>query len=161
MTMMNRARVTVQAIAAAALCAAASTSLADSTMTGDVKPLTSLHFTADDDVKCLSDAIETGDPETGPSTILLKATPGCVVPWHYHTAVEQLIVIRGDVLTEMSGHAAGLLSAGGFAVMGSKVPHQFVCQEKSECLIVVIFDRKYDIYWGKGNGASPHPHNVP
>jgi hypothetical protein len=61
----------LHAIAAAALCAAVSMSHADSAMTGDVKPLASVHFTADDDVKCLSDAIETGDPETGPSTILL------------------------------------------------------------------------------------------
>jgi quercetin dioxygenase-like cupin family protein len=159
--MMNRARVTVQAIAAATLCAAASMSHAESAMTGDVKPLASVQFTADDDVKCLSDAIETGDPETGPSTILLKATPGCVVPWHYHTAVEQLIIIRGDVLTEMSGHPAGLLSAGGFAVMESKVPHKFVCQDKNECLMVVIFDRKYDIFWGKGNGAASQPHSSP
>ena len=159
--MMNRARVTVQAIAAAALCAAASMSHAESAMKGDVKPLASVHFTADDDVKCLSDAIETGDPETGASTILLKATPGCVVPWHYHTAVEQLIIIRGDVLTEMSGHPAGLLSAGGFAVMASQVPHKFVCQDKNECLMVVIFDRKYDIFWGRGNGAAKHPHSSP
>ena len=130
-------------------------------MIGDVKPLASLQFTADDDVKCLSDAIETGDPDTGASTILLKATPGCVVPWHYHAAVEQLIIIRGDVLTEMSGHPADLLSAGGFAVMESKVPHKFVCQDKSECLMVVIFDRKYDIFWGKGPGAVPHPHSSP
>jgi len=159
--MMKRARVTVQAIAAAAQCAAASMSHADSAMIGDVKPLASLQFTADDDVKCLSDAIETGDPDTGASTILLKATPGCVVPWHYHAAVEQLIIIRGDVLTEMSGHPADLLSAGGFAVMESKVPHKFVCQDKSECLMVVIFDRKYDIFWGKGPGAAAHPHSSP
>jgi len=147
--MMNRTRVAMHAIAATALCAVASMSHADSAMTGDVKPLASLHFTADDDVKCLSDAIETGDPDTGASTIMLKAAPGCVVPWHYHTAVEQLIIIRGDVLTEMSGHPAGLLSAGGFAVMASLVPHKFVCQDKNECLMVVIFDRKYDIFWGK------------
>jgi quercetin dioxygenase-like cupin family protein len=156
---MVRLTKSLHAIAAAALCAAAPMSHADSAMSGDVKPLASLHFTADDDVKCLSDAIETGDPDTGASTILLKATPGCVVPWHYHTAVEQLIIIRGDVLTEMSGHPAGLLSAGGFAVMASKVPHKFVCQDKHECLMVVTFDRKYDIFWGKGPGAAAHPHS--
>ena len=103
---------------AATLSAAASMSNATPTMTGDVKPLASIQFAPDEDVACLSSAVETGDPATGASTILLKATPGCVVPWHYHTAVEQLLVISGAVLTEMSGHPPGQLLAGGFAVAG-------------------------------------------
>jgi quercetin dioxygenase-like cupin family protein len=130
-------------------------------MTGDVKPLSSVQFSADDDVKCLSDALETGNPDTGPSTVLLKATRGCEVPWHYHTAVEQLIVIRGTVSTEMSGHPATLLLAGGFAVMASQVPHRFVCQGKIECLMIVTFDRKYDIFWGKGSNPTSHPPSSP
>lgn len=148
--MRTRVQFAMQAIAAAILGAAASISHADLAMSGDVKPLASLNFVADDDVKCLSDAIETGNPDSGPSTLLLKATPGCVVPWHYHTAAEQLVVIYGTVLTEMSDHPASVLLTGGFAVMASQVPHRFVCQGQHECLMMVSFDRKYDIYWGKG-----------
>jgi len=149
--MIVRSRIAAQVFAAAILGAAASLSQAAPAMDGEVKPLASIQFVADDDVKCLSDAIETGNPDSGPSTLLLKAAPGCVVPWHYHTAVEQLIVISGTVLTEMSDHPASLLLAGGFAVMPSLVPHRFVCQGKDECLMMVIFDRKYDIFWGRGN----------
>ena len=150
--MIIRTRIAAPVFAAALLWAAAPMSRAAPAMSGDVKPLASVRFVADDDVKCLSDAIETGDPESGASTLLLKATPGCVVPWHYHTAVEQLILISGTVLTEMSNHPASLLLAGGFAVMASQVPHRFACQGKDECLMMVIFDRKYDIFWGQGNG---------
>ena len=128
--MMNSARVALHAFAAAALLSAAWMSQAEPAMIGDMKPLSSVHFSADEDVKCLSDALETGNPETGSSTILLKAARGCVVPWHYHTAVEQLIVIRGIVLTEMPGHPARQLLAGGFAAMASRVPHRFVCQKE-------------------------------
>ena len=149
-----RVRMTAQLFAAALLGAAASLSQAAPAMDGEVKPLASIRFVADDDVKCLSDAIETGNPDSGPSTLLLKAAPGCVVPWHYHTAVEQLIVISGTVLTEMSDHPAGLLLAGGFAVMASRMPHRFACQGKDECLMMVIFDRKYDIFWGQGNAPA-------
>jgi hypothetical protein len=66
--------------------------------TGTIKPLSSVQFSPDNDVKCLSSAIETGDPMTGRSTLLLKAPPGCVVPWHFHMAEEQLIIISGTVL---------------------------------------------------------------
>ena len=35
---------------------------------GALKPLASVEFLPDSDVKCLSSAIETGNPATGPST---------------------------------------------------------------------------------------------
>jgi quercetin dioxygenase-like cupin family protein len=107
-------------------------------------------FSTDNDVKCLQSAIESGDPTTGRSTLILKAFPGCVVPWHFHTAEEQLIVINGAVLAEMADHRPTRLGPGGFAIMGSRMPHQFTCQAKSACLMVVAFDRAYDIFWGKG-----------
>jgi hypothetical protein len=124
--------------------------LAGDPATGTVKPLRSLHFSPDSDVKCLSSALETGDPTAGRSTWILKAPARCVVPWHSHTAEEQLIIIRGTVLAEMTDHPPTRLGPGGFAMMGSHMPHQFSCQGKSACLMIVSFDRAYDIYWGKG-----------
>jgi quercetin dioxygenase-like cupin family protein len=122
---------------------------ASAAMQGTVKPLAGLRFEADDDVKCLADAIETGDPAKGPSTILLKATPGCVVPWHYHTAMEQVVVIRGELEMEMTGHPATAVGPGGFAAMPGKMAHRFTCKGKQECLLTVMFDGTYDIFWVK------------
>lgn len=123
--------------------------LAEGSATGIVKPLRSVHFSPDNDVKCLSSALETGDPAAGRSTWILKAPPGCVVPWHSHTAEEQLIIISGTVLAEMTDHPPTRLAPGGFAMMGSHMPHQFSCRGKSACLMIVTFDRTYDIHWGK------------
>jgi mannose-6-phosphate isomerase-like protein (cupin superfamily) len=132
-------------------CIAAFTSksiLAEGAATGTLKPFGSLQFLPDNDVKCLLSALETGDPMTGHSTWILKAPPGCVVPWHYHTAEEQLIIISGTVRAEMTDHPPTQLGAGGFAMMGSHMPHQFSCQGEAGCVMIVIFDRAYDIYWG-------------
>jgi quercetin dioxygenase-like cupin family protein len=117
---------------------------------GALTPLASVKFLQDSDVKCLRSALETGDPATGRSTFILKAPPGCVVPWHFHTAEEQLVIISGTVLAEMTGHPATRLDAGGFAVMGGRMAHQFTCLGKSPCVMFVVFDRAYDIFWGKG-----------
>ncbi len=92
---------------------------AEAAMSGSMKPFGSVRFAPDNDVRCLLSALETGDPATGPSTWILKAPAGCVVPWHSHTAGEQLIVIRGAVLAEMTDHPATRLRRGGFAAMGS------------------------------------------
>lgn len=112
-----------------------------------VIPLMDAVFVQDGDVKCLKGALENGDPDTGPSTFLLKAPAGCVVKAHYHTAEEQLIVIRGDVLTGMKGMADVHLTAGGVAVMPGKAVHWFSCSGKHPCLMVVTFNQKYDIVW--------------
>jgi quercetin dioxygenase-like cupin family protein len=116
---------------------------------GVVKPLPEVKLEQDSDVKCLLSAVETGNPDTGPSTIVLKAPANCLVSWHYHTASEQLIVVQGNVKTEMDGMAAHILGPGGFAEMPSKVKHQFSCESQTACVMFVSFDRKYDIFWVK------------
>jgi hypothetical protein len=138
-------------LAAAAVCAVtAGAARAEGAMTGAAKPLDSMPFAPDQDVACLQSALETGDAGTGPSTWILKAPPGCLVPWHSHTAEEQLMVVGGTLLAEMTDHPPTLLGPGGFAVMGSHRAHQFACQGTDPCLMFVTFDRAYDIKWGKG-----------
>lgn len=107
------------------------------------------HFVQDEDVKCLMSALENGNPDTGPSTFLLKAPAGCRVAPHYHSAEEQLIVIRGSVLTGMRGMRSVTLTAGGVAVMPGKAIHWFSCEGKDPCLMAVTFSQKYDIVWVK------------
>lgn len=112
-----------------------------------ITPLKDAAFAQDDDVKCLKGALENGNPDTGPSTFLLQAPAGCKVAAHYHTAEEQLIVIRGSVLTGMQGMRDVTLTAGGFAVMPGKAVHWFSCSGKQPCLMAVTFNQKYDIVW--------------
>lgn len=116
---------------------------------GIVRPLSDIKFAPDDDVKCLDSTLENGDPAKGASTFILRTAPGCKVPSHYHTAEEQLIVVRGDVETGMEGLSPRLLQAGGFAMMPNKEKHWFSCESKNGCLMFVTFDRAYDIFWAK------------
>jgi quercetin dioxygenase-like cupin family protein len=116
---------------------------------GVVTPLASAKLESDGQPACLKGALENGDPNTGPSTFLLEADPGCAVSAHYHTAEEQLIVVRGDVLTGMEGMSDQTLGPGGFAMMPGKAMHWFSCQSKGACLMFVTFNAKYDIVWAK------------
>jgi quercetin dioxygenase-like cupin family protein len=116
---------------------------------GVVRPLSDVKFQPDDDVKCLDSTLENGDPAKGASTFILRAAPNCLVPWHYHTAEEQLIVVSGDVEAGMGGVSPRVLQAGGFAMMPGKEKHWFSCKSKAGCLMFVTFDRAYDIFWVK------------
>jgi quercetin dioxygenase-like cupin family protein len=117
---------------------------------GGARPYSAVQFAPDDDVKCLESAVELGDPRLGRSTLILKAPAGCEIPWHRHTAEEQILMISGTIKTEMTGHAPTELGAGGFAVMPGHMAHQFVCKGSEPCLMFLTFDRAYDIFWGKG-----------
>jgi quercetin dioxygenase-like cupin family protein len=118
-------------------------------MKGTVTPFASVPLGQDADVACLQSALETGNPQNGPSTWILKAPAGCVVPWHRHTAQEQLLIVAGDVRAEMTDHPPTLLQAGGFAMMPGRMAHQFTCQGTQACVMFVTFDGVYDITWGK------------
>jgi quercetin dioxygenase-like cupin family protein len=118
---------------------------------GIVRQLSKVNFPPGDGPDCLQFFLETGDLKTGPSTAIMKAAPKCVVPPHYHTAEEQLIIVKGNVSTGMQGMEDTVLGPGGFAMMPSKRPHWFTCTAKEECLMFVTFDRPYDIVWLKPN----------
>jgi len=118
---------------------------------GIVRQLSEVKFPPGDGPDCLQFFLETGDLKTGPSTAIMKAAPKCVVPPHYHTAQEQLIIVKGEVSTGMQGMQDTVLGPGGFAMMPSKQPHWFTCTAKEECLMFVTFDRAYDIVWLKPN----------
>jgi quercetin dioxygenase-like cupin family protein len=116
---------------------------------GIARQLADVKFPAGDGPDCLQFFLENGDMKTGPSTAIMKAAPKCVVPPHYHTAEEQLIIVKGYVSTGMEGMKDAVLGPGGFAMMPSKAPHWFTCTAKEECLMFVTFDRAYDIVWLK------------
>lgn len=113
------------------------------------RPISSVKLEQDPDVKCLRFATESGDPDSGPSTHILEFPTNCSVPWHYHTAEEQLMVVQGQVMTEMEGGSPTSLGPGGFALMPSKEKHQFSCKSQKACRAFVYFDRAYDIFWVK------------
>ena len=116
---------------------------------GTVTPFSDAKLVQDSDVACLKSALESGDPDHGPSTFLLVATPGCEVPPHFHSAGEQLIVVRGEVRAGMDGMRTTALKAGGFAEMPGRVTHWFSCSSRSPCAMFVVFDKAYDITWVK------------
>ncbi|CAN5912495.1 hypothetical protein BH11PSE3_BH11PSE3_51180 [soil metagenome] len=138
----------IKVFSAAVLCLGGS-ALAQDASSGTMSPFASVPFATDPDVACLASALETGNPATGPSTWILKAPSGCVVPWHSHTAQEQLIVVAGEALAEMTAHAPTVLGPGGFAMMAGGMAHQFTCRGNAACVMFATFDRAYDIKWGK------------
>jgi quercetin dioxygenase-like cupin family protein len=100
-------------------------------------------------------AVQSGDPSKGPSIILAKIAAGCVVPWHWHTPNEHLMLVSGAAKLESKDGKPFMLRAGGFAMMPSKHVHQFTCQ--NACLMYLYSDAAFDTHYVNAAGAEISP----
>lgn len=105
---------------------------------------------------CATMAVQSGDPEKGPSVILIKGKAGCLVPWHWHSANEHLMIAAGSAKLEMKEKgSSAVLGPGGYARLMSKHVHQFTC--KSACSAFVSSDAPFDIHYVDASGAEIAP----
>ena len=104
---------------------------------------------------CMTLSVQRGDPSKGPSVIIAKFKPGCVVPWHWHTASEQLIVISGTGKAQMKDGQPVTLHQGDYLFLPSKHVHQFTA-----VTAVTMFDLPsgaFDIHYVDPSGAEITP----
>jgi quercetin dioxygenase-like cupin family protein len=104
---------------------------------------------------CATGAVQTGNPATGPTIVLSRIDPGCVIPWHWHTPNEHLMLVSGVARLETKAGTPVTLRAGGFALMPSKHVHQFRCEER--CLLYVYSDAAFDLHYVNAQGTEITP----
>jgi quercetin dioxygenase-like cupin family protein len=101
---------------------------------------------------CAVGSVQSGDPTKGPSVIAVKLATGCSIPWHWHTANEQLTFVSGTARFEMKDGKPATLTAGGFVENPAKHTHQVRCT--SACALYVISDGPFDIHYADAQGKE-------
>ncbi len=102
---------------------------------------------------CATAAVESGDPSKGPSVLLGKGSAGCLIPWHWHTPTEHVMIVSGSAKVEMKDSGkTEVLGPGGYAMMPSKHVHQFTCT--SACSFFVSSDAAFDIHYVDASGQE-------
>ncbi len=101
---------------------------------------------------CATLSVQRGDPSKGPAVILLKTATGCVIPWHWHTANEPVVMVSGRAKTEMKDGAPVTLRPGDFIFLPGKHAHQFTCT--AACLLFVMPDAAFDIHYVDSSGKE-------
>jgi len=104
---------------------------------------------------CSPGSVQSGDPTKGPSIILAKVAAGCSIPWHWHTANENLMLVSGIAHLEMKEGKPLTLRPGGFALMPSRHVHQFRCD--GPCLLYIYSDAPLDIHYVDRQGTEISP----
>jgi quercetin dioxygenase-like cupin family protein len=105
---------------------------------------------------CATIAVQDGDPGKGPSIITIRAKTGCVIPWHWHTPNERLIIVSGSGKGEMKGEQSALtLKPGDYLLLPSKGIHQFTALSDVE--LFDISDAPFDMHYVDAEGKEIPP----
>ena len=101
---------------------------------------------------CMTIASQHGDPFKEPAAIAAKFTSGCVVPWHWHTAGENIILLSGKGKIEMKDGKSHAVSAGDYLYLPPKQAHQFTCT--LACKMYDLPDGAFDIHYVDKDGKE-------
>jgi quercetin dioxygenase-like cupin family protein len=105
---------------------------------------------------CVTMAVQQGDPNKDRSVILIKGKAGCLIPWHWHSANEDLMMASGSAKLEMKAEGkSAVLAPGSYARLPSKHVHQMACQ--SACSAFVSSDAPFDIHYVDASGKEIPP----
>jgi len=103
---------------------------------------------------CASLAVLKGDLGKGPSVVEMKFTPGCIVPWHWHTPSESAVPLAGLLEISMRDEKPVLLTNGDYGYLPSKHIHQAKCTGSKPCATVFFLDAPFDIHYVDKSGAE-------
>jgi len=93
-----------------------------------------------------------GDLAKEAGTYLTRLSPGAWVPWHYHSATEEFVVLKGSVVVQRMGTDAIPLGLGGYSQLPGTHIHRFRCTEEGECVLFGVGEAAFDIHWVDEDG---------
>lgn len=99
---------------------------------------------------CMLGSVVDGDPAKGAFVVAVRASAECVVPWHWHSASERLMMVSGSAKVQMKDGKAAQLSPGGYVFMPPKHVHRFTCTSK--CMLYVQSDQAFDMHYVDAQG---------
>lgn len=104
---------------------------------------------------CLTGSVQNGDPTKGAAVILAKLSAGCTVPWHWHTADEQLMMVTGTGKAAMKEGSPTTIHAGDYLSLPGKGVHKFTCV--AACTFFLAPSGAFDIHYVNAEGKEISP----
>lgn len=104
---------------------------------------------------CFVMAAEQGDPGKEASILKMKGSARCAVPWHWHPATENIMMVSGTAETQVKGEKPIQLGPGSFLSIPPKHVMNFACVH--ECTLFVYSDGPFALHYvdEAGNEISP------
>jgi quercetin dioxygenase-like cupin family protein len=85
-----------------------------------------------------------GDPAKHNADIFLEVPPNSILPSHWHTSAERMVLVSGELHVTYDGHKTAVLKPGTYAYGPSKLPHKAECRKAGPCVLFIAFESPVD-----------------
>jgi mannose-6-phosphate isomerase-like protein (cupin superfamily) len=85
-----------------------------------------------------------GDPAKNNADIFLKLPANSVLPRHWHTSAERMVLISGELHVTYDGNKTAVLKPGTYAYGPAKLPHKGQCTKAGPCVLFIAFESPVD-----------------
>ncbi len=96
-------------------------------------------------------AVLHGDPAKPNADVFLTVPANAVLPEHWHTSAERMVLVAGELSVTYKGQAKVVLKPGMYAYGPAKLPHSASCGGSASCVLFIAFESAVDAV----PGAAP------
>jgi anti-sigma factor ChrR (cupin superfamily) len=89
-------------------------------------------------------AVLHGDPAKDNADILLRVPANSILPRHWHTSAERMVLVSGELNVTYEGHKGAVLKPGTYAYGPAKLPHKAECKKAGPCVLFIAFESPVD-----------------
>jgi quercetin dioxygenase-like cupin family protein len=89
-----------------------------------------------------------GDPAKPNADVFLRVPSKYVIPAHWHSSAERMVLVTGRLQVAYKGQAASTLEVGSYAYGPAKQPHQATCLSDEACTLFIAFEGPVDAHAG-------------
>ena len=85
-----------------------------------------------------------GNPGKPNADIFLKLPAKSVIPEHWHTSAERMVLVAGELHVTYAGQATSVLRAGMYVYGPARRSHRATCASSTPCVLFIAFESPVD-----------------
>ena len=89
-------------------------------------------------------AVLHGDPAKDNADVFFKVPANAVIPRHWHTSAERMVLVAGELHLTYDGHETAVLKPGTYAYGPPTMPHKAECGAAGPCVLFIAFESPVD-----------------
>ena len=89
-------------------------------------------------------AVLHGDPSKPTADVFLKLPAKSVIPEHWHTSAERMVLVAGELHVTYAGQPTTVLRPGMYAYGPAKLSHRGTCVSATPCVLFIAFESAVD-----------------
>jgi len=89
-------------------------------------------------------AVLHGDPAKSNADVFFRVPANAVIPRHWHTSAERMVLVAGELHVTYDGHETAVLKPGTYAYGPARLPHRAECGNAGPCVLFIAFEAPVD-----------------